>query len=147
MQDPASDGLTYGRKDGAWYDFGLAAILANAASVSGQVAVLNTNATPLQSYLDTSNTVAIILTNYYTLPNGIVASNLAYTASTNAEAARVIATNALPKSGGTITGNTFWGTNRLYLGTDTNYPWVAGLGTTNIEFGAGTNRAIFGDPW
>jgi len=33
-----------------------------------------------------------------TLPNGTAASNLAYAASTNAEAARVIATNALEKS-------------------------------------------------
>lgn len=34
-------------------------------------------------------------------------------------------------------------TGRVYLGPDTNYPWVRGLGTTNIQFGAGTNTAIF----
>jgi hypothetical protein len=55
--------------------------LADFTSVSGQVAVL-------------TNDVEIIKTNYYQLPDGTSASNLAYSASTNAEAARVQATNA-----------------------------------------------------
>lgn len=52
--------------------------------------------------------------------HGTAASNLAYAASTNAEAARVIATNAqtiasaaLPKAGGTMTGNINMGAKAL----------------------------------
>ena len=62
-------------------------------------------------------------------------------------AINAVANAALPKAGGTMTGILFYGTNRMYLGTATNAPWVIGLGTTNIMFGAGTNRAIFGSPW
>jgi len=81
-------------------------------SVSGQVAVITTNYTPLPSFNSVSGDVAIIKTNYYSLPNGTSASNLAYSASTNAEAARQIATNAqetanaaLPKVGGILSGS------------------------------------------
>ena len=42
---------------------------------------------------------------------------------------------------------TIFVTNKIYLGATTNAPWIIGLGTTNIQFGAGTNRAIFGSPW
>jgi len=42
---------------------------------------------------------------------------------------------------------TLMGTGKIYLGDSTNSPWIQGLGITNIMFGAGTNRAIFGDPW
>lgn len=39
---------------------------------------------------------------------------------------------------------TFLGTGRIYLGSDTNAPWIQGLGVTNIMLGAGTNWAIIG---
>ena len=94
MQSPAIDGIPYAWRDGAWYDFGLMGILAN--------------------NILTSNSIPTLPSQVGAYPNasGVVASNLAYTASTNAAAARMIATNAqavadaaLPKSGGTIGGN------------------------------------------
>ena len=43
------------------------------------------------------------------------------------------------------TTNLFWNETdkRLHFGSATNYPWISGLGTTNIMFGASTNTAIF----
>ena len=43
--------------------------------------------------------------------------------------------------------NLLWNeaTQKLHLGSTTNYPFFKGLGTTNIMFGAGTNEVIF--PW
>ena len=80
-----------------------------------------------------------------TVVAGVTAST--YYDGANGAAASNLAAAALPKSGGTMTGEVLYGTNRFYLGTDTNAPWFMGLGTTNIMFGAGTNRAIFGSPW
>jgi len=55
------------------------------------------------------------------------------------------------KAASTASNDRYFGaifvTNRIYLGLNTNAPWIEGLGTTNIQFGAGTNRAIFGSPW
>jgi hypothetical protein len=45
-------------------------------------------------FINVSNYVSVIKTNYYPLQDGIAASNLAHSASTNAEVARQIATNA-----------------------------------------------------
>ncbi len=45
------------------------------ASVSGQVAILNTNTFPLQSGLSVSNDVAIVKTNYFPLQSGLNVSN------------------------------------------------------------------------
>lgn len=50
-------------------------------------------------------------------------------------------TNAAARFAGV---DVFLGTGRVYLGNDTNAPWLKGLGTTNIMFGAGTNWAIIG---
>jgi hypothetical protein len=99
------------------------------ASVSQQVAVLSTNTMPLQSGVNVSNRVSVLETNTATKLQGDTADA------------------ALPKAGGVFTGPVFMGTNRIYWGSDTNAPWTEGLGTTNIQFGAGTNRAIFGVPW
>jgi hypothetical protein len=119
--------------------------------------VIREDGTGTNLYFDYTGTNLVLGTTEgtaYDGASGAAASDLAYEASTNAEAARQTATNAqavanaaLPKAGGTMTGELFYGTNRLYLGTDTNAPWVMGLGATNIQFGAGTNRAIFGSPW
>jgi hypothetical protein len=83
-----------------------------------------------------------------------VSNQLATKLNTNGSASDMSGcpSGALPLAGGTMTGLLYYGTNRLYLGADTNAPWVQGLiGTngigTNIVFGAGTNTAIFGAPW
>ena len=121
--------IAAGTTAGTYYDG------ANGASVSGQVAVLTTNKASVESYKATSNIVTELNTN---------AVRLTDAAYTNTAA---LAAAALPKAGGTMTGEILYGTNRFYLGTATNAPWFMGLGTTNIMFGAGTNRAIFGSPW
>jgi len=61
--------VAYGTSDATAYrgDWG--------ASVSGQVAILNTNTAPLQSYLSTSNALGIVLTNYFPLQSGLSGSN------------------------------------------------------------------------
>ena len=43
-----------------------------------------------------------------------------------------------------ITLATLFNVGRVYLGADTNSPYVTALGTTNFQFVAGTNSAIFG---
>jgi len=76
------------------------------ASLNGSTASLNTavgNLNGATQSLDAA--VSVIATNYYSLPNGIASSNLAYTASTNAEAARVIATGAYPNANGVAASN------------------------------------------
>jgi len=126
-------------------------------SLNGVVLWDATNTVPYQDFIAVSNTVADIQTNYYPLQSGVAASNLAYTASTNAEAARVIATNAqavadaaLPRSGGTMTGGITMGTNATTYGTN-NIALYGGVldGTNGLYFvpaGSTNNYWILGGP-
>jgi len=87
--------MTLGITSGSAYDGAQGNYVSNLATMANANNILTSNAIP--------TTAAQV--QAYPNPSGIAASNLAYTAGTNAEAARVIGTNALAKADAALPKN------------------------------------------
>ena len=105
------------------------------ASVSGQVAILNTNTFPRQSGLSVSNDVAIVKTNYFPLQSGLNVSNRVGVLETNTAPLQsylntsntvvILNTNTAPLQSYIATSN------QVAINTTNLFPMQSGLNISN----------------